>query len=250
VDQGVGKVVTKSRVSVQNGEAATISSLRRIPYQAYTGALTVGMPAPLSQNVTAAVLQEQSAPNQPGGSNQKSSVDPGTVTGEKSDGIYLSVVPTIGVRTLSADIIVTVNSLVGFTKLEVPIITERRTATVATLNPGKIFILGGMDKESIVQEKRYIPGLGQIPGLGKLFSYDTDVAHKTVLIVSIKPTIKNQLLYKSMALGWGQVPADADKVPEGIAEPNADANTSEDSLREAEDAGPALRWGEDLWRNE
>ncbi len=248
VERGAARVVTRTRVSVQNAETATISSLQRIPYQAYTGASS--STTPVLGTTALAVLQEQVASNQPGGSNQTSSADPGLVRGEKSVGIYMTVTPMIGVQTLSARITVTVNSLVGFTKLDVPIITERRTKTTATLTPGKIFMLGGIDKETVIEQSRGIPFLGSIPILGKLFSYDTDVARKTVLVVTIKPTIKNQLLYKALGLEGAARPSvlDIQKDQQLILEPHRAANPEgEDLLDEIGDLGPKLRWGHTQW---
>lgn len=250
VQEGVGKVVTKARVSVQNRQTATISSLKRIPYQAYNRHSCNVFTPEINTNVDLHVLADQTAANQPGGANQRSTIDPGTVTGEKSEGIYLRVTPTLGVRTLSADIIVTVNSLVGFTKLDMPIITERRIATTATLTPGKIFVLGGMDKETMVKESRGIPGLRHIPGLKYLFSYEVEVARKSVLIITIKPTIKNQLLYKALGLEGAVSPAavDIDKDQRLILDPHPAANEpGDDIMKGIDDLGPALKWGKTQW---
>jgi len=251
VQEGVGKVVTKTRVSVQNRQTATISSLKRIPYQGYNRHSCNVLTPVIDTNVDLHVLTDQTAANQPGGANQRSNTDPGTVTGEKSEGVFMQVTPTIGVRSLSAAITVTVNSLVGYTKLDMPIITERRTNTTATLTPGKIFVLGGMDKETMVKESRGIPGLRSIPGLKYLFSYEVEVARKTVLIVTIKPTIKNQLLYKALALQGASKPVSVDVNADEklILSPNAAANASPASLRQSVDAEPGLKWGKTLWGN-
>lgn len=253
VEEGKAKVVTSTRLNVQNRQTATISSLKRIPYQAY-GPFALNN-VPVLGNTGWAVRQEQAVPNAPGGANQRSNTDPGTVTGEKSEGIYLAVTPTIGTRTLSADILVTVNSLVGYTKLDMPIITERRTETTATLTPGKVFTLGGMDKETVVKESRGIPGLRHIPLLKYLFSYEVEVTRKSTLIVTIKPTIKNQLMYKALSLGWKTAP---DSIPPDSVVfdqskelgPNPAAATDERAVKAAFDAErPKLKWGKTLWGN-
>ena len=240
VKEGKAKVVTSTRLSVQNGETATLSSLKRIPFQAYAAFALNNVP--VMGNTGWAVKAEQSnAPNAPGGANQRSSVDPGTVTGEKSEGIYLAVTPTIGTETLSANITVTVNSLVGYTKLDAPIIAERRTDTTATLTPGKVFTLGGMDKETKVKETRGIPLLKSIPVIKYLFSYKADVARKSTLIVTIKPKVKNQLLFKALSLGWktapDSIPPDAKVFDQSKQlEPNPDAETDEKALKATFDA--------------
>jgi type II secretory pathway component GspD/PulD (secretin) len=256
VKEGAAKVVTSTTVSVQNGETATISSLKRIPYQDYTEVLALnGVPAsvngaPLILTPTQwAMLREQSTPNAPGRTN----TDPGTVTGEKSEGVYLQVTPTIGTKTLSADVTVTVNSLVGYTKLDAPIIAERRTDTTATFTPGQVFSLGGLDKETKLKESRGIPGLKNIPGLKYLFSYEVEVARKSTMVLTIMPKVKNQLLFAKQSLSWGTtattVPADAkvfDKAD--VLAGNAAANVNESALAGAvADQDPALKWGDTEW---
>ena len=254
VEEGKAKVITRTRLSVQNGETAEISSLKRIPYQAYgTLALTN---VPVLGDTGWAVNQDQVAANAPGGTNQWSDTDPGTVTGEKSEGIYVGVTPTIGTQTVSADIVVTVNSLAGYTKLDQPIITERRTETTATLTPGKVFTLGGMDKETVVQESRGIPGLRSIPVLKYLFSREVDVARKSTLVVTIEPTIRNPLTFRALSLGWktgpDSIPPDAVVFDQSeTLDSNADAATDAPALEagfEAEE--PELRWGHSQWATE
>ena len=111
-------------------------------------------------------------------------------------------------------------------------------------------MLGGMEKETVIKESRGIPLLGRIPVLGRLFRYDVDVAQKTVLIITIKPTIKNQLLYKALGLEGAVKPAvlDIEKDQQLILQPHPDANPEgQDLLDEIGDCGPALRWGNTQW---
>jgi type II secretory pathway component GspD/PulD (secretin) len=255
INRGCGEIVTSTRVSVQNGETATISSLKRIPYQDWTQLVTL-QNLPLVGAADVLMKREQSnAPNAPGGQNQASSLDPGTLVGEKSEGAYVTITPTIGLKTLSAVTTVTVNSLVGFTKLDAPIIAERRTTTTATLRPGQVFMLGGMEKATVDEVERGVPGLRHIPLLGYLFKYETTVDRKTVLMITLRPTLRNQLTYKSLSLGWGTTPTTIrpdDQVfdQSQILSPNPDANTSWDVLLEGVDKeGPDLKWGPDKWRS-
>ncbi|MFO7899731.1 MAG: hypothetical protein R6V58_11810 [Planctomycetota bacterium] len=263
--QGDAKIITNTRVSVQNGQIATISSLKRIPYQDYTQVLALPN-VPVIGDTDWAMKREQSdSPGAPGGPAQFTGLgtelrrqltahtDPGTVTGEKSEGIYLTVAPTIGTETLSASITVTVNSLVGFTKLDAPIVSERRTETVATLTPGRVFTLGGMDKETRVVEETGIPLLRDLPGLGQLFRYDVDVARQTQVIVTIKPTVKNQLLYDQMTLGWALVPSSpaVDTAEQPLLKVNPDAHTDAEAADAAFDGTqPPLKWGFSEWESD
>ena len=265
-EERLAKIVTNTRISAQNGQPAVISSLKRIPYQAY-GVLQLP-DVPVLGDTGWAQLQEQTAANQPGGPDRSdawgtrlphanqltAATDPGTVTGEKSEGIYLAVTPTIGVKTLSAVITVTVNSLTGYTTTDMPIMAERRATTTATLVPGKVFTLGGMEKQTKVEEKRYIPLLSSIPVVGEyLFSYNSDEARETILVITIKPTVKNQMVYKSLSLGWGTA-SDTLKPDEvvfdlsGIVADNPGVETDVPALEAGFDAEePELMWGSAEW---
>jgi len=251
---GNAKILTNTRLSVQNGQPAVFSSLKRIPFQGYATMLLRDVPL-INRDTGWVVKQEQStSPNAPGGNNQRTNTDPGTVFGEKSEGVYLAITPTIGTTTLSASVLVTVNSLVGFTKLDAPIITERRTSTTVTLTPGKVFTLSGMDKETAATEKRYIPVLNKIPILGALFEYNVDVARKSRIFVVIKPHVKNQLLYNRLSLGWGTTAKTLK--PDSVVfdqsrelKPNPAAHVNEQAVDEAfgADKPLQLKWGDTEW---
>jgi type II secretory pathway component GspD/PulD (secretin) len=252
VYKGHAKVVTRSRITVQNQQTGAISTLKRIPYQQY----------PVQSNTTnrtlgsldANSLQEQSDPTQPGRGPNVSATDPGLVPGEKAEGLYVQIRPTIGVQTLSADVVTTVNSLVGYTKLDAPIIAERRVSTTVTLTPDKLFVLGGVDKETFIRGASRIPILGQVPILGYWCGVETEGYRRSYLVITIKPRIRNKLLYNSMLLefgyGRGDVPKEIRDLEKRFVRPNP--NMEEDAetrvgLEEMDAPAPDLKWGYGQW---
>jgi general secretion pathway protein D len=65
----------------------------------------------------------------------------------------------------------------------------RRTDTVLNLRDGETVIIGGMISDEERKRKVKIPLLGDIPVLGQLFSYSSDDARKTDILLSITPNI-------------------------------------------------------------
>jgi type II secretory pathway component GspD/PulD (secretin) len=101
-----------------------------------------------------------------------------------------------------------------------------------------------------------VPILGRIPVLGWLFSRETEGERKTVLIVTIKPTVRNQLLYNSMLLEAASRPAHMSKelrqMEEAITTENETAVNLDDAAwqRCCDDPDPAVRglkWGHVQW---
>jgi general secretion pathway protein D len=69
------------------------------------------------------------------------------------------------------------------------ILNKREIETTVLVDDGAIVVLGGLmdEKESLTTQK--IPGLGDIPGVGRLFTNKSRTKVKTNLMVFIRPTI-------------------------------------------------------------
>lgn len=220
VATGTARVETRTVVSASNNQPAVFSSLRRIPTHRYVASferpdiLTEETPGVSARREGSS--REETTPrtvtivppsrhqferlsagtNAPGAS----ALDPSLRDDEKSEGIYLSIVPTIGRQMVTADVRVVVNSLVGETALREPIIAERLLSTRVALGDGVPFSLGGLTKETRIEERRGIPLLRDIPVLGGLFATDaTRTANSRVYLV-IRPKFNSQLLFNAESL--------------------------------------------------
>jgi general secretion pathway protein D len=70
------------------------------------------------------------------------------------------------------------------------LITNTRTLrTHVMVDDGEMLVLGGLIDEQRVDTQDKIPGLGDIPGLGRLFRYDNDRLEKRNLMVFLYPRI-------------------------------------------------------------
>lgn len=112
---------------------------------------------------------------------------------ERQDiGVILKVLPQVSQGdTVQLKVSQEVSSISNQTVADAAdIITNRRLiqTTVVADNAGTI-VLGGLITDDRTTAKSGIPGLGDIPGLGRLFSSSSEGAQKRVLFVFLRPTI-------------------------------------------------------------
>jgi type II secretory pathway component GspD/PulD (secretin) len=87
----------------------------------------------------------------------------------------------------------TVSGITGFSAgqggTSAPIISDRSATTTVTMADGDTLVIGGLYTNSTVSDKAKVPFLGDIPGLGKLFTRVKDQKVKTELVFFITPHI-------------------------------------------------------------
>ncbi len=112
----------------------------------------------------------------------------GTQIEFKEAGLKLAVTPTIvGDGNLQLDVIVNKDSV--DTSISNPPISKSEIRTSLVTKNNEIVVLGGIYTESKVKSKDKVPGLGDIPIIGKLFSRDSDDDGRKELIIFIAPKI-------------------------------------------------------------
>ena len=102
-----------------------------------------------------------------------------TIVGE--DLVHLKVAPEVSALDFSNAI-----TLAGF---RIPALLTRRTETEVELRDGQTFAIAGLIDSSLTETSRKIPGLGDIPILGRLFRSRAYQRNETELIVMITPHI-------------------------------------------------------------
>jgi type IV pilus assembly protein PilQ len=132
----------------------------------------------------------------PGTVSEDGRVVPGEV--ERLDplpGIELKVTPTIsGGDFISLKVVPQVNDIVGtqtFTNGSVPIVRQRTALTQVMVKDRETLAIGGLIDEKDSKESSKIPLLGSVPGLGRLFRYDSNVTDSKNQIIFITATILN-----------------------------------------------------------
>ena len=110
-------------------------------------------------------------------------------------GVRLNFLPNITPRgTIRLQVAPEVSSLdfahgVTFQGFNIPALTTRRVTTEVELESGQSFVIGGLLDNSTTESLNKIPGIGDIPLLGKLFQSKTMIKSNTELLVIITPEV-------------------------------------------------------------
>ncbi len=91
-----------------------------------------------------------------------------------------------------------------------PITNERKIDTTVLANDGQTVILGGLMEDSLNKSDQKVPLLGDIPGIGRLFSSTSNSLTKTHLIVFLRATIlrENRQMEAATALKYSAIRAE------------------------------------------
>ncbi len=120
-------------------------------------------------------------------------------------GVVMSVTPqTNNTDNVNINVRPTISSVVGFKQDPnpnlaipslIPEIQVREMESVLQINSGSTAILGGLMQDEIQRNSDKVPGLSDVPGVGKVFTGKNDANRKTELVIFLRPTvIKNASL--------------------------------------------------------
>lgn len=113
----------------------------------------------------------------------------------KEFGVKLNFTPTIvGDNLVKLKVRPEVSSLdfsnaVIVEGFRIPAISTRRTETEVELQDGQTFAIAGLMNNTVTEQMQKIPGIGDIPILGRLFQSKAAQKNQTELVVMITPTI-------------------------------------------------------------
>jgi type II secretory pathway component GspD/PulD (secretin) len=151
------EILASPRVMVVSGKAASIESVRELPYNEVIDTY--------------------------GGGSMSS-------TQFKKVGVTLNVTATLTEGNL---IFLSLNAeqnvAVGQSATDVPVIDTRTTQSEVLLRDGQVVVLGGLRRKEFTKQTSQIPILGDIPLVGLLFRYTDTVVNNTELIVFLSPHI-------------------------------------------------------------
>lgn len=107
-------------------------------------------------------------------------------------GVILSVTPRINESgRVQLEIEQEVSAVVKTTtsNIDSPTIQQRRVKTTVVVNDGEVLALGGMIQEQATKSSNQLPLLGDIPGVGAMFSSRNNNVQKTELVILITPRV-------------------------------------------------------------
>ncbi|MBN1309698.1 MAG: hypothetical protein JXA18_17385 [Chitinispirillaceae bacterium] len=164
-ENGDGAVLANSRIVTRNNKEAVISAREVIPYRFY----------------------------------ENEDADRSSWEGQKAAGIYVRVQPTLQQDSLiNLNIVPVISNLTGWSPKGVPIIFERTLSTEVKVRNNAVFVLGGLRKKEIVDTRRGIPGLKDVPILKYLFSVKQKITVEREILLFIRPTTRVQTEMEDM----------------------------------------------------
>jgi len=71
----------------------------------------------------------------------------------------------------------------------IPEIRVREMESMLQINSGNTAVLGGLMQDEIIKNTDKVPGLSEVPGVGKVFTGKNDANRKTELVIFLRPTV-------------------------------------------------------------
>ncbi|MEW6594952.1 MAG: pilus (MSHA type) biogenesis protein MshL [Thermodesulfobacteriota bacterium] len=173
--QGPSTVLANPKLSVMNGQPALISAGESIKYidKVETTVSDSGVP---TYTVTTATLM----------SGLGMSV---LATIMENDEIILSLTPVTSKLAGKEDPDDVDYIDVGGVTVGVPRIKLREMNTTVRIKSGEVLVVGGLIDNAEGDSQKKVPFLGDVPGVGALFSHSTKTTKKTELIILLQPKI-------------------------------------------------------------
>ena len=94
----------------------------------------------------------------------------------------------------------------------IPEIQVREMESLLRVQSGNVAIIGGLMQNKVDNRTSGVPGLGRLPVLGKLFSYETRELEKTELLIFLRPTVIDDFNNKANKDGISQSGNTSDSV--------------------------------------
>ena len=142
-------------------------------------------------NEEAYIVVGQNVPFVTGSASLTSSgVNPYTTVERKDVGVTLKVVPHIGEGgTVRLEVEQEVSAVQDKGQAQDLVTSKRAIKTSILAEHGQTIVLGGLISDNTLHGRQSVPGLGSIPGIGRLFRSDAKMNEKRNLLVFIHPTI-------------------------------------------------------------
>ena len=119
-----------------------------------------------------------------------SGVNPYTTLERKDIGVTLKVTPHVGEGgSVRLQVEQEVSAIADKGDAQDLVTSKRAIKTSVIADHGQTVVLGGLIEDSARHSRQAVPGLGAIPGIGRLFRADSKGVQKRNLLVFIHPTI-------------------------------------------------------------
>mgnify|MGYP000291160613 CR=1 FL=1 len=198
VGQGLSAGLIRGAVTIAGKQYLNLGLLARA-LQSDVSANVLSMPTLLAlDNEEARFSGGQTVPvltGQYANSGSNNSVTPFATFDRKEVGLILRVKPmiteggSIRLQLYQEVSSVAPSTISGVDAVGLSTFNKRVLETSVLADDGQIVVLGGLLQEGFTNDQEKVPVLGDVPGLGQLFRYDTRKRTKTNLMIFLRPTV-------------------------------------------------------------
>ena len=198
VGQGLSAGLIRGAVTIAGKQYLNLGLLARA-LQSDVSANVLSMPTLLAlDNEEARFSGGQTVPvltGQYANSGSNNSVTPFATFDRKEVGLILRVKPmiteggSIRLQLYQEVSSVAPSTISGADAVGLSTFNKRVLETSVLADDGQIVVLGGLLQEGFTNDQEKVPVLGDVPGLGQLFRYDTRKRTKTNLMIFLRPTV-------------------------------------------------------------
>jgi MSHA biogenesis protein MshL len=183
-EQGKIKVLTQPRIRTLNHQPAVVKIQRTIP-----------------TFVSQSNVLQSAGGNAQGNNVQVNNTTVGTLLSitpqiSSDDIIALDIIPVVSrlikIETFASTVPGT-NGVFSQTNATAPVVDIRQCATLVKVNDQETIVMGGLIEEEVVDTRKKIPFLGDIPGLGVLFTGMVQAKILKELVFFVSPKIVHDL---------------------------------------------------------
>ena len=196
--QGLSAGLIRGAVTIAGKQYLNLGLLARA-LQSDVSANVLSMPTLLAlDNEEARFSGGQTVPvltGQYANSGSNNSVTPFATFDRKEVGLILRVKPmiteggSIRLQLYQEVSSVAPSTISGVDAVGLSTFNKRVLETSVLADDGQIVVLGGLLQEGFTNDQEKVPVLGDVPGLGQLFRYDTRKRTKTNLMIFLRPTV-------------------------------------------------------------
>ena len=196
----VGNIAASVTLLQQFGDTKVLSSPKLMVLNNQTAVLKV------VDNLVYFTVQSQiSQSNGNGAQNLQSfTTTPNTVP----VGVVMSVTPQVNdTGNVNINVRPTISRVLNFVSdpnpalakdsSSIPVIQVREMESILQVASGNTAVLGGLMQDEVIRNTDAVPGLSNIPGVGKVFKGKNDATQKTELVIFLRPTVINNASLES-----------------------------------------------------
>jgi MSHA biogenesis protein MshL len=187
----IGNIAASITLLKQFGDTKVLSSPKLMVLNNQTAVLKV-----VDNLVYFTVQAQQSQAAVGGGVLSTITTTPNTVP----VGVVMSVTPQINdTGKVNVNVRPTISRVLSFVRdpnpqllaipSQIPQIQVREMESILQIDSGNTAVLGGLMQDEIQRNTDKVPGLSDVPGVGKVFTGKNDATQKTELVIFLRPTV-------------------------------------------------------------